>query len=99
LKPICAVRDGIVGGTANPVTYDESGVYAFILSDFVEEIPTDGRPPGSILKHEMWAPNPAKWMLLKNNLRREPVRILRHHRLHRAGNGLAPQCGLRFEGM
>jgi hypothetical protein len=82
---MCAARDGIIDGSGNPFTFDDEGVYALILSDHVEE-----------LHDTMIAPNPAKFRLLRNNLRREPVRILRHHRL---GTDVAPRFGLRFDGM
>jgi hypothetical protein len=93
---MCAARDGIIDGSGNPFTFDDEGVYALILSDHVEELHEEGRPPGSVVKYTMIAPNPAKFRLLRNNLRREPVRILRHHRL---GTDVAPRFGLRFDGM
>ena len=96
IAPYFAFRNGMIdektavnGGT----TFDENGAYAILLTDRKDEL--EGTGPASFTYRTRYDDR-GRYILSKPDPRREPVRVLRSHKLSSLSS---PRVGVRYDGL
>jgi hypothetical protein len=92
IKPAAAVRDGIID-SCDGITAGPSEAYAIVLTE------ADEQDPDSLMTSLHYRPpstQPKRVKLMRNLTNRKPIRVLRRHKLK---SPLAPELGIRYDGL